>query len=224
MKPAREAFPPQSTSHAYWTCQLLGWGFYCATQVYNVQLNLHVPLARSVIELTTLNALALGATHLLRGYMRREGWRRFGLAALLPRVLGASILLALPIALIMDFTAVADLWGAAMREQPLSGDLPHWVQTMNPLVLRMANWSSVLFLWAIVYFSVTSLRDRRVAELRQSELIRALQLSELRLLKAQLNPHFLFNSLNSVRALIADDPKGAQNAVTQLARTLRYTR
>jgi LytS/YehU family sensor histidine kinase len=67
------------------------------------------------------------------------------------------------------------------------------------------------------------LRDRRVAELRQSELIRALQVSELRLLKAQLNPHFLFNCLNSVRALIAEDPAGAQKAVTQLARTLRYT-
>jgi LytS/YehU family sensor histidine kinase len=78
-------------------------------------------------------------------------------------------------------------------------------------------------LWQAMYFSITSLRDRRLAALRQSELARALQLAELRLLKSQLNPHFLFNSLNSVRALIADDPTGAQKAVTQLARTLRYT-
>lgn len=48
-------------------------------------------------------------------------------------------------------------------------------------------------------------------------------LQSARLLKSQLNPHFFFNSLNSVRALIADDPAGAQKAVTQLARTLRYT-
>jgi LytS/YehU family sensor histidine kinase len=75
----------------------------------------------------------------------------------------------------------------------------------------------------IMYFSITSVRDRARAELRQSELARALQVAELRLLKSQLNPHFLFNSLNSVRALIADDPTGAQKAVTQLARTLRYT-
>src|SRR4030095_15981030 len=61
------------------------------------------------------------------------------------------------------------------------------------------------------------------AELRQSELAHALKVAELRLLKSQLNPHFLFNCLNSVRALIADDPSGAQKAVTQLARTLRYT-
>ena len=42
------------------------------------------------------------------------------------------------------------------------------------------------------------------------------------MLKSQLNPHFLFNSLNSVRALIADD-RARRKAVTQLARTLRYT-
>ena len=83
---------------------------------------------------------------------------------------------------------------------------------------------TVLFVvWAVLYLTITTLRDQRSAALRQSELTRALQFSELRLLKSQLNPHFLFNSLNSVRALIADDPAAAQKAVTQLARTLRYT-
>jgi two-component system sensor histidine kinase AlgZ len=59
--------------------------------------------------------------------------------------------------------------------------------------------------------------------LKQSELARALQLAELRLLKSQLNPHFLFNALNTVRSLIADNPSRAQSAVTRLANTLRYT-
>jgi LytS/YehU family sensor histidine kinase len=54
-------------------------------------------------------------------------------------------------------------------------------------------------------------------------LARALQLAELRLLKSQLNPHFLFNALNTVRSLIADNPVRAQSAVTRLANTLRYT-
>jgi LytS/YehU family sensor histidine kinase len=85
------------------------------------------------------------------------------------------------------------------------------------------NSTALFTVWAVLYLTITALRDQRSAALRQSELTRALQLAELRLLKSQLNPHFLFNSLNSVRALIADDPAGAQKAVTQLARTLRYT-
>src|SRR5262249_12425034 len=90
-------------------------------------------------------------------------------------------------------------------------------------VVLVLNWTANFVVWTVLYLTITSLRDQRSAALRQSELTRALQLSELRLLKSQLNPHFLFNSLNSVRALIADDPTGAQKAVTQLARTLRYT-
>jgi LytS/YehU family sensor histidine kinase len=64
--------------------------------------------------------------------------------------------------------------------------------------------------------------EHRSAQLKQSELARALQLAELRLLKSQLNPHFLFNALNTVRSLIADNPERAQNAVTRLAKALRY--
>jgi len=45
----------------------------------------------------------------------------------------------------------------------------------------------------------------------------------LRSLESQLNPHFLFNALNTVRALIPDDPVRAQAAVTQVASILRHS-
>jgi len=45
---------------------------------------------------------------------------------------------------------------------------------------------------------------------------------ELRALQAQVNPHFFFNSLNSVRALIYEDPDSAAQAVDQLAALMRY--
>ncbi len=77
--------------------------------------------------------------------------------------------------------------------------------------------------WVILYFGIMLQRRRHRAELRQAQLSEALQEAELQLLKFQLNPHFLFNALNGVRALIADEPGKAQDAVTQLARTLRYT-
>jgi LytS/YehU family sensor histidine kinase len=58
---------------------------------------------------------------------------------------------------------------------------------------------------------------------RRHQLGEQLQAAELRLLKSQLNPHFLFNALNGVRSLIAEDPARAREAVTHLSRTLRYT-
>jgi LytS/YehU family sensor histidine kinase len=47
--------------------------------------------------------------------------------------------------------------------------------------------------------------------------------AQLHGLMAQLNPHFLFNCLNSVRGLIAEDPGEAQTAVTQLSDLMRYS-
>ncbi|HWZ61799.1 MAG TPA: histidine kinase [Steroidobacteraceae bacterium] len=92
-----------------------------------------------------------------------------------------------------------------------------------PSLIEVLNLSAVFLLWTGCYFGVLAVREHKSRALREAELARALQASELRLLKSQLNPHFLFNALNAVRALIADEPGRAQSAVTQLARTLRYT-
>jgi hypothetical protein len=214
---------------AYWLCQILGWGFNASSQTYSAVANeLGAPTAQIAIEVASLNALALVFTHLLRGYMKRHGWQTLGVAAMLPRAFGAALLFGLPIALVMRFMSVALLWTGNTPEdqqaiEQIGGDVGLWLVSADPLLLGTLNWSAAIVLWQIMYFTITSLRDRRLAELRQSELARALKVAELRLLKSQLNPHFLFNSLNSVRALIADDPTGAQKAVTQLARTLRYT-
>ena len=64
-------------------------------------------------------------------------------------------------------------------------------------------------------------RQRRM-EIERYQTQTALAEAELRGLKSQLNPHFLFNSLNSLRALVVEDPPRAQDAITQMAAILRY--
>jgi LytS/YehU family sensor histidine kinase len=125
-------------------------------------------------------------------------------------------------AAVVHYLSIAALWA------PNQVDIENLHITLRILpwarwLILMLNSAALFTIWAVLYITITALRDQRSAALRQSELTRALQLSELRLLKSQLNPHFLFNALNTVRALIAEDPAGAQKAVTQLARTLRYT-
>jgi two-component system sensor histidine kinase AlgZ len=214
---------------AYWLCQLFGWGLNVFGQSLTaVSGNIGATTVRIVIEALFINGLGLTLTHFLRDYMKRHEWQMLSIPALLPRIFTASFVLGFPLAIVMSVLSIATLWGGDTPEKQdamveLGGNVVAWLVYSAPLFLRTLNWSVIIALWLAVYFSITSLRDRRVAALRQSELAHALQAAELRLLKSQLNPHFLFNSLNSVRALIADDPTGAQKAVTQLARTLRYT-
>jgi len=78
--------------------------------------------------------------------------------------------------------------------------------------------NGILFLgWSLFYFSFHFFRSYQQSLKWEAFKIEA----ELNHLKSQLNPHFLFNSLNSVRALIDEDPKKAKNAITQLSGLLR---
>lgn len=209
-------------ARTYWACQFAGWGLYGLAQLYNAMEALHVPAGRALAEIAALNAAAIALTHLLRIFMRRHRWSALPLRALLPRSVAVSVALGTLLGLAMHFTSIAPMWVLGdIGDEVVLPQVPAFL--LDPMFVRTCNWSLAFFFWIAIYFGLTSLRDQHAAMLRQSELTRALQLSELRLLKSQLNPHFLFNSLNSVRALIADDPDCAQNAVTQLARTLRYT-
>lgn len=59
-------------------------------------------------------------------------------------------------------------------------------------------------------------------ERRHSSMLAAKRSDELHSLRSQLNPHFLFNTLNTIYALIAVEPEKAQQAVHRLSKLLRY--
>ena len=65
-------------------------------------------------------------------------------------------------------------------------------------------------------------RERRQRELRESSLKRLLTESELKALRAQINPHFLFNTLNTIADLITSEPEKAEAMTEQLAEVFRY--
>jgi sensor histidine kinase YesM len=75
----------------------------------------------------------------------------------------------------------------------------------------------------LIYYLINYYKNYQEKLLMESELKQVVQESELNLLKAQINPHFLFNSLNSINSLIFADPDKAQEMVLELSDFLRYT-
>ncbi len=71
--------------------------------------------------------------------------------------------------------------------------------------------------YAVVFYRQSVQRARAVEQIR-AELAEA----ELRALRAQIHPHFLFNTLNSIAALIPQDPVAAEDTLTRLAEVFRY--
>ena len=90
------------------------------------------------------------------------------------------------------------------------------------LVLSGAFSISILFfIWNLIYFMyhfVTKSQKQQLDTLKLEALVKEL---ELKTIKAHINPHFIFNSLNGIRALIDEDPNRARNAITELSNILR---
>lgn len=99
----------------------------------------------------------------------------------------------------------------------------------QPEYVRMARWASsllrdvVMIVFTVGLAVALRLGDKwKQLSQQKKDLISAQREEELKNLKSQLNPHFLFNTLNSIYALIAISPAKAQDAVHELSRLLRY--
>lgn len=91
------------------------------------------------------------------------------------------------------------------------------------LVPCLLDHTWIMLVWSLLYVAV---RELRRASAREQEALHEARLaSEARyqMLVYQVNPHFLFNALNSVRALAAEDVGRARDMITQLAAFLRHT-
>lgn len=85
-----------------------------------------------------------------------------------------------------------------------------------------ANQLFVL-VWSFMYISVTASRRVRQAETYNLRLQNNLKEAQLSSLSNQLNPHFLFNSLNNIRFMIHEDAQRADNMITSFSEILRYS-
>ncbi|MBD2769889.1 histidine kinase [Hymenobacter sp. BT664] len=196
----------------YWIFQLLGWGGFWATQVQaNFMLDRYDP--DTLVWLTVAAMLGLLLTHCYRALLLRRQVLRMPL----PWQAGVAVLGLLGLSVSMHllspllYMALLGKW-----KWPYSGG---WA-TFTFGVIGMGRY---LIVWVLAYhFFVVGERLAQV-QVRELHAAAARRQAELDLLRSQINPHFLFNALNSVRALTLSDPHRARTAVTQLADLLRYT-
>lgn len=87
----------------------------------------------------------------------------------------------------------------------------------------MALLSSLADVFASLLENIRLQQRRREQERNEQELRLTASRSELKALRAQLNPHFLFNALNAIAGLIHKEPARAEETVKELAEVFRYT-
>jgi hypothetical protein len=223
MNDAERPIAQQKSQLVYWIFQLTGWGVITLGRFIGGVTVLDLAWPRLLLELLLVNTLGLVLSHWLRDFVRRNHWRALPIRKRAWRILVASFVCGAPIGIVTQFTYLSALVDPETFLREYAPALQFQLALPFAFALEIVNWAFLFIAWLTIYFTAIALREYRSAQFKQSELARALHLAELRLLKSQLNPHFLFNALNTVRSLIADNPSRAQDAVTRLAKTLRYT-
>lgn len=199
-----------TSKRLYWGAQFIGWTSYAsliflATYADN-------PEKIDGILVTNIAALVVFGilwTHLMREMFIRLKWLEHRLSPLIPRVFLASLLCSLSIS--FSTTLVSILIDPKEMES---------LTTLDIIIKVFAILVLVLF-WNSIYFTFHFFQKSRKQELNNISLEASRNEIELKNLRSQLNPHFLFNSLNSIRALIDLEPSKAKESVTTLSNLLR---
>ncbi|MDO7874386.1 histidine kinase [Hymenobacter sp. ASUV-10] len=167
--------------------------------------------------------------------------RRFpDLGQTLPRVLlttaACSLLTALFLAVVVAVFLYVQPFGSTLTFAGVRaglGVLPQvhvWLREVAGLSLPLPDVSLLLYaidfigilVIAIIYEVFYSLGKWHESKMNTEGLRKANMQGQLQSLKNQINPHFLFNSLNSLSSLIADEPERAERFVDEMANVYRY--
>lgn len=111
-----------------------------------------------------------------------------------------------------------------IRKFPVPEKMSLIAYLSDTFVVSLQHHKPFLFLsWSALYFGIKYWQSKRKEE---ENVLRAEALAketELKMLRYQLNPHFLFNSLNSASALVSENPSRAEKMINELSDFLRYS-
>lgn len=170
------------------------------------------------LPLYTLGVLAF------RYQYRKYHWHRMNMARLIILVLIYGLGVGFFVTIMMLLGTLPFFWDTLFTPEFLEQHNLSIGQHISILVISNVL-STQLFAsaWMFIYISVTTNRRVREAELDNLKLENSLKEARLTSLTSQLNPHFLFNSLNNIRFMIHENPVHADETITALSEILRYS-
>jgi two-component system LytT family sensor kinase len=192
----------------YWCLQLGGWIVFASVQIAFSILEAGSISDKRLLFLLLEAVACLLITHLLRIFLIKSKWLSDSLLSLIPK----SLIVVFLMGIIMYFIRIPINAIAGYLFDTSSAFASIWI------VLGQASfYAIVFFLWTVFYISYHYF-DRYNATIRYEASMIEIELNNL---KSQLNPHFIFNALNSIRALVDENPVKSKLAINQLSNLLR---
>lgn len=199
----------------FWILQVGGWFFYYI--VYTILLSWYKGFDLQDLLLYSFTyVLGFGITILLR-YPYRIIYSKIERLLWLPVTIVVGAFLATILWTLVDLYISHFFWGEHGVEQLQKRlQFPYLIKYSWPFIVLLSTWSAL-------YFGVKYALDWQREKKHAQEAEMMAQKAQMEMLRYQLNPHFLFNSLNSIRALVDENQKHAKEMITELSEFLRYS-
>ena len=195
----------------YWGFQSLGWiSFTSGNLLFNYFSNGEISIW-DIIYSTLIVVLGISLSHFVRFVFNLYGWRNEGITRIFHKLGILSVLVGtLNITLLY---LISSLWNTALIDN----------FTKAEFFAQSGTFATIYFIWGIIYFAVYFFRNFKKEEIKNLTQEGKLKEIQLNKFKSQLNPHFIFNSMNGIRSLIDEDAQKAKEGITQLSNILRHT-
>ncbi len=197
-------------SKLFWFCQLGGWTLFGIMTAlgykYFDKLNLDLQLILSICIMTYSGVLL---SYLFRLLIKTQNWLSKPILEVIALTLVCNMVLG------AIFTAINYLVDYHLLI--INAPMPDLMYFMFAVI----NRSVFFMIWSLIYFATHYFNNSRQREIEHLKWEGAIKDFELNKLKSQLNPHFVFNALNTIRALVDEDPVKSKKSITQLSNILR---
>ncbi len=195
----------------YWWCQLGGWGLLSLSILfYAISFGKRINDS-FIVQLFVIMIAGIVSTHILRWFIRKNNWLLMPVEKLVFRLVVSVILTSVLFSLIV--MGLDQFVHAAENRRN--------IDFFTRLVANILNFGIYIIPWVLFYYFYHYLIKSRKQQLDTLKLEALVKELELKTIKSHINPHFIFNALNSIRALIDEDPSRAREAVTHLSNILR---
>jgi two-component system LytT family sensor kinase len=196
----------------YWWCQIGGWSAYISVFIF-FYLSLRSKASPNFFEVLFLEALVgFVVTHVMRFFIKRY--------KLVEKPVNEQVLYIFFISIVFAilYTIIGPTLEQILKIEP---ERLRSFSLLNKIIYASMSCFVIVLIWNLIYFSyhyIVRTRQSQFDKIRMEALIKEL---ELKTIKSHINPHFIFNALNSIRALIDENPGRARNAITELSNILR---
>ena len=214
--PIRMHLSDKKRNRIFWLLQFLGWGIINILSAFVIK-----GMSTTFLLFSIIMGIIVGifSTSVLRYYLKRHiFFDNFGFKEIGKIVISGSVATVLYAGLSVACGYLfASLWTI---ENEIDKKL---FEIYNSFGLLVTNSFFLIFGWIVLYLVIKLLLKLNADRIERLELNATLKQAQLNTLKGQINPHFMFNSLNNIRGLMLEDVEKSRDMLTKLSDMLRYS-